>query len=172
MNTRLKLWLVGCTLGLMVWANQEAMAVRLGVGANYWQTIDTIDDEDFDEDGLSWIASLQFGLAEYSKIELAVEWYEAGFGGSTEDIYAPQAFFILGKGLYAGIGIGGYYTDSEFANDPFYAFRAGFDVEVLPSIYLDINANYRFENWDDISAEGSEIDTDTVTLGAAVRFEF
>ena len=172
MNTRLKLWLVGCTLGLMLGVYQEAMAARVGFGANYWQTVDNIDVDEFDEDGLSYIASLQFNLADYSKIELAVEWYEAGFGGSTEDIYAPQAFFILGKGLYAGAGVGGYYTDGDFANDPFFAFRAGFDVEVLPSLFLDINANYRFENWDDLSDEGSEIDSDTVTLGAAVRLEF
>jgi hypothetical protein len=149
-----------------------AQAISLGVGANYWQTVDSIDVDDFDEDGLSWIASLQVPLAEYSRIELAVEWFEKGFGGSTDDIYAPQAFFMLGKGLYAGAGVGGYYTDSEFANDPFYAFRAGFNVEVLPSISLDINANYRFENWDDLSEEGTDIDSDTITLGAAVRFGF
>jgi hypothetical protein len=172
MNTRLKLWLVGCTLGLMVWANHDAMAVRLGLGANYWQAVDSIDEDEFDEDGLSYIASLQFNLAEYSKIELGVEWYEAGFGGSAKDIYAPQAFFLLGKGLYVGAGVGGYYTDGDFANDPFFAFRAGFDVEILPSIYLDINANYRFENWDDLSADDTDVDSDTITLGAAVRLEF
>lgn len=145
--------------------------MRLGGGVNYWKTIDNIDSSDFDENGLSWLASAQFDIAEYSRIELAVEWYEKGFGGSTDDIYAPQAFLLVGKGLYAGIGIGGYYTDGDFASDPFYALRAGFNIEVLPALYLDINANYRFQNFSDLSASGTDIDTDTVTLGAAVRLE-
>ncbi len=161
--------------GLLVaspFMNSSVMAAKIGVGANYWKTVDNVDVENFDEDGLSWIASLQVPLAEYSKIELGVEWFEKGFGGSTDDIYAPQAFFILGKGLYAGVGVGGYYTDGEFADDPFYALRAGFDIEILPSLFLDINANYRFQTWDDLSDEGKDIDTDTVTLGAAVRLGF
>ena len=172
MNIRNPIWLAGCVLGVWLCASPDAWALRLGVGANYWQTIDTVDVDNFDEDGLSWVGSLQFELAEYSRIELAVEWFEAGFGGSIEDIYAPQAYFILGKGLYAAVGIGGYYTDGEFADDPFYALRAGLDVEVLPNLYLDVNANYRFQTWDALSEDGSDIDTDTVTLGAAVRIGF
>ncbi len=168
-----KHWLLGGLFAALLFITAEAHALRLGVGANYWRTIDDIDaTEEFDEDGLSWVASLQFELASYSKLELAVEWFEAGFGGATKDIYAPQAFLILGKGLYVGAGIGGYYTDGDFAEDPFYALRAGFDVEILPSIYLDVNANYRFETWDDLSEEGKDIDTDTVTFGAALRVSF
>ncbi len=51
------------------------------------------------------------------------------------------------------------------------ALRAGLDLEVLPAVYLDLNANYRFEQWgfDNIT---NHISTDTVTLGAIVRLEF
>ena len=168
MKKPLLVLIVGMLATLPLFSN-TAEAFRLGLGANYWKTIDTIDDDDFDEDGLSYIASLQFSLAEYSKLEIGVEWYEKGFGGAPDDIYAPQAFFLLGKGLYAGIGIGGYYTDGDFAEDPFYAFRLGFDIGILPDIALDINANYRFENWDDLNENEKDIDTDTVTFGAAVR---
>jgi len=171
----MKTWRMTVVLGSLlafIMTGSPAEAVRLGIGANYWQTIDSVDVDDFDEDGLSWVASLQFELADYSKLEIGVEWYEAGFGGAAEDLYAPQAFFLLGKGLYAGIGIGGYYTDGEWAEDPFYALRAGLDVEVLPNISLDINANYRFQTWDDLSDDGKDIDTDTVILGAAIRLGF
>ncbi|HMO05936.1 MAG TPA: hypothetical protein PKC67_13435 [Kiritimatiellia bacterium] len=171
----MKTWRLTVVVGSLlafIMSGNPAEAVRLGIGANYWQTIDSVDVDDFDEDGLSWVASLQFELASYSKIELGVEWYEAGFGGAAKDLYAPQAFFILGKGLYAGIGIGGYYTDGEWADDPFYALRAGLDVEILPNISLDINANYRFQTWDDLSDDGKDVDTDTVILGAAIRFGF
>jgi len=164
--------LAGLLAGLPLLAFESPADIRLGLGANYWKAIDDIDDDDFDEDGLSWIVSIQFGLTEWSKLEIAVERFDEGFGGSTEDVYAPQAFLILGKGLYAGVGIGGYYSDDEWADDPFYAFRAGFVFELLPSLFLDINANYRFENWDDIDEGGTKIDSDTITLGAAVRIGF
>ena len=50
--------------------------------------------------------------------------------------------------------------------------RAGLIMELLPSLYLDINANYRFDQLNKIRDEFSEIDTDNVTLGAAMRLEF
>ena len=158
--------------GLPVLAFNSAADFRLGLGVNYWKTVDDIDVDDFDEDGLSWIASIQFGLTDWSKLEVAVERFEKGFGGSPKDVYAPQAFLIIGKGLYAGIGVGGYYSDGDWADDPFYALRAGINFEILPSLFLDINANYRFEKWDDLSDEGRDLGSDTITLGAAVRIEF
>ncbi len=77
-----------------------------------------------------------------------------------------------GQGHLRRGGIGGYYSDGKFKEDPFFAFRAGLDLEVLPVLSVDINVNYRFEKWDDLSAEGKEIDTDTITLGAAARLMF
>jgi hypothetical protein len=144
---------------------------RIGVGARYWQTIDNIDVDRIDEDGFTFIASYQhwFGLL---GMELAVEWYKKGFAGSPDDIYAPQALLLVGKGIYAAAGIGGYFRDGEFADEPFYVLRAGLNFEVLPSLYLDINANYRFENTDDLERRATDIDTDTVSLGAAVRMAF
>ena len=65
----------------------------------------------------------------------------------------------------------GRAEDSE-KNNPFYAFRAGPDIPLLPILHLDINANYRFENWGDLSTDGKSVDTDTITLGAAVRLAF
>lgn len=144
---------------------------RLGVGAHYWVTLDSIDNEDFDEDGLSWVATYQYrpGLL---GLGIDIGWKEKGFAGAPKDVYEPQAYLILGSALYAAAGIGGYYTDGDFADDPFYFFRAGFDLELLPSIHLDLHALYRFEKWDNLSESGTDIDTDTVTLGAAVRFGF
>jgi hypothetical protein len=161
-------WMVGI-LSFAPFLARDAGALQLGVGANYWKSVDDVDDDDFDEDGLSWLATIQFPLAAIAKLEANVEWFEEGFGGSTEDVYAPQAVFILGGLIYAGVGIGVYYFDDEFADDPFYTLRAGLDLELLPSVHLDINANYRFENWDQVNDE--DIDEDTITLGAAIRLE-
>jgi len=162
-------WLVIGACAFSPWMLSDAQAeMRLGVGANYWKSVSSIDDDDFDEDGLSWIGTAQFGLGDLLKLDLGVEWFEKGFAGSPEDVYAPQLFLILGSTIYAGVGAGYYYSDSEWSDDPFYAFRAGFNLELLPSVFVDINANYRFESWDGLSED--DINEDTITVGAALRF--
>ena len=87
-------------------------------------------------------------------------------------MYQPQAYLILGKIIYAAAGIGGYYTNNKLDDNPFYAFRVGLDIPLLPILHLDINANYRFENWDNLDTAGTRVNTDTVTLGAAARLAF
>jgi len=153
--------------GILVAAAPDASAMRAGVGANYWVAVEEIDDQDFDENGLSWLASIQFLPAPLIKIEADIELLPEGFLGSTDQVWAPQAYLLVGSFIYAGAGIGMYYTDGDFADDPFYALRAGFDFPVGP-VHLDINANYRFEG----KLDADNIDTDTIFLGAAVRFGF
>lgn len=152
-------------------ARAEQSPHQIGAGVHYWQTIDNIDVDEFDEDGVSWLASYQYKPG-YLGLGLDLEWKEKGFGGSPETVYEPQAYLILGKALYGAAGVGGYYFDGDFAEDPFYFFRAGLDIEVVPSLHLDVHAIYRFEKWDDVESETTDIDSDTVTLGAAVRLAF
>ena len=149
----------------MVQASWAESSHRFGVGAHYWVAVDDIDAEDIDEDGIAYIASYQYLLTGYLKVEIDAEYMDEGYAGPDEYILSPQAFILIGKGLYAGAGIGINYSDGEFADDPFYALRAGVDLEILPAIYLDINANYRFEDWD-VEAIEEDIDTDTITVGA------
>ena len=61
-------------------------------------------------------------------------------------------------------------ADGSFAEDPFYALKAGVNFELLPSFFLDISANYRFNDAVEIRGEETDIDTDSVFLGAAIRF--
>lgn len=152
-------------------AQEQERNNQIGVGAHYWTTVKNIDVNDIDKNGFSYLAMYQYHYG-WVGIEADLEWFQKGFGGSTKDMYQPQAYIILGKVIYAAAGIGGYYTDGKLANNPFYAFRVGLDIPLLPILHLDINANYRFENWKDISAEGTSVDTDTITLGAAARLAF
>jgi hypothetical protein len=145
---------------------------RLGAGINYWIALDDIDVGDVDDNGLSYYVSYQLRPASLLKFELDVEMMPDGFGGSDDTVFAPQAYVLLGSAIYAGLGVGTYYTDGDFSSDPFFGLRAGFDLHILPYIYLDINANYKFEDWDDISDVGEDISSDTITLGAAVRIQF
>jgi len=157
--------LLAATLG----ARAEDSGLRLGAGAHYWTTVKNIDVENIDKHGFSWVGTVQYWPS-WIGFEADVEWLQKGYAGATNDVWAPQAYLILGKTLYGAVGIGTYYADSKWSSKPFYAFRIGADLEVLPHVHLDINANYRFEDWSTLNA--SDIKTDTITLGAAARISF
>lgn len=141
-------------------------AHRLGVGTNYWKVIDDIDFADVEEDGFSWLASYQYAPMGFFKFEADLEYFP-DLGGGSETVWAPEAFVLVGGTIYAGAGAGIYYSDGDWGDEPFFMLRAGFDFPVLPFLFVDINANYRFNDWDSLS--GSDLDTDTIRLGAFVR---
>jgi hypothetical protein len=145
---------------------------RIGAGAHYWKTLDKIDSEHFDESGLGWVVSYQRKGGEWTKLELDLEILPDGYGGSTNTAYSPQLFLLIGKGVYVGAGVGIDYLNDEFADEPFYILRLGFDVPLLPSLFLDVNANYQFLEFKDIKTLDETIDTDVITLGAQLRLEF
>ncbi len=144
---------------------------RLGVGVHYWMASEDIDSDNVDEDGFAWLITYQVRPMPLVKFEAALEMLPDGFYGSDEQVYAPQVYVVAGGWIYAGLGVGMLYSDGDFADDPFYAVRAGIDVPVFPLIHLDINANYRFTEWDNIETLGENVDFDTITIGAAVRIQ-
>jgi hypothetical protein len=173
-NNYLKIGLIVSVImaGLMVSDTALAdSAHRLGVGLHYWVAVKDIDVDNVDENGYSWIFSYQYIPAGIFRIEADLELMQEGYAGSDTNVWSPQAYAIIGSWIYAGVGIGVNYVNDEFSKDPFYALRAGLDLEILPSIFLDINGNYRFENWD-VDDVKEDVDTDTVNLGAVVRLEF
>ncbi len=141
---------------------------RLGAGINYWVALDDVDVESVDDNGFTYFLSFQ-KRGTLLGFELNLEYAPDRFG---ESAWAPQAYVIAGSGLYAAAGIGIVYSDSDFADDPFFALKAGLDLEILPEIFLDLSANYRFRDKAQFDDSASDIDTDTVFLGAAVRFAF
>ncbi len=162
-------WVAG--LGLLVLGVDAPAAggIQVGAGANYWRSLKNIDVQHVDRDGFSYMVTCQYRPG-WIGIEADVERMQKGFGGSDQDVYEPQAYLVIGKALYGAVGIGGYYTDGDFSSKPFYAFRAGLDLEVLPMLHLDINANYRFEDWSALNS--ASLTTDTITLGVAARLAF
>lgn len=153
-----------------------APAHRLGIGANYWRTIDRIKEDDYklDDTGVSWLLSYQHALASLLKLQVDMEIFPAGFGGSDEATYAPQAYLVLGSVIYLAGGIGIGYADGKFADEPFYALRAGLDWELFSFLHIDAHADYRFLDWDNSNLRDQlkNINTDTVMLGIALRLEF
>lgn len=152
----------------MLVTNSFAEEHRIGGGANYWVALEDIEvgDDSLDDDGLSFLASYQYITGLFG-LELDLEFLPDRFG---ESAIAPQAYVLLGRSLYAGIGLGIVYSDSEFSDEPFFALRAGFNLELLPGLYADIYGNYRFNDKATFDDEETDIDTDTVFLGAALRF--
>jgi hypothetical protein len=142
----------------------ENSDVQIGAGAHYWVSLEDLDTK-FDDNALSYYATIRYNPSLWG-VEANVEYYpkETLFAKAA---YEPQAFFILGNTLYAGIGLGWLYSDGDWADDPTYAFKAGFNIKLMDTIAIDINANYKFTKWDDIDA-----DLSTINLGAAVRFCF
>ena len=139
---------------------------RIGIGVNYWKAIEDLD-EDVNHDGFSYLVSYQYAPVWFVKIGTNLELFP-DLANSGKAAWEPELYVTFGGLLYAGVGIGMYYFDGDWGSKPFYAFRAGFDIPVLPRLYLDINANYRFNDWDNL--EWSDLGTDTIHLGAAVRF--
>ncbi len=153
---------------LCIGTNAMARDHRIGAGATYWVAVNDIDIDDLDESGLGYFISYQYRPSLIG-FDLALEFLPDHLG---DDAIAPQASLILGSALYAAAGIGVLYTDGKFLDEPFYALRAGLDLEVIPSLYLDISANYRFSRRSDLRDDERKIDTDTVFLGAALRLGF
>jgi hypothetical protein len=148
-------------------------AHRLGFGVHYWRNIDGIADDDGTvyKNGVSWIPSYQYDPGTLIKFELDVEIFPDDFAGSSAGIVSPQVMLLFGKAIYAGAGAGALYSSGDFAN-PFYFFRAGLDLELIPSVAIDLNGNYRFGSTEDLENSDTNIDTDTVTFGGAVRVSF
>ena len=144
---------------------------RLGAGVHYWRAVKSIDVDDVDESGFAPVLSYQYRPMLLLRFGAEVERLPKKFGGADTQVYAPAAYVIVGPRLvYAGLGIGTYYVDGD-ASKPFYNLRAGVEIPIFIRTRLDINANYRFNSLDDIADVGERIDTDTVTLGAAIRID-
>lgn len=172
MRTRVSLFIVSLSLCSSLCCLTVAKAgSRIGAGLTYWHALDDIDfeDVDFDRDGASWYATYQSRGDYLVGWEADFELMPEGFMGSRKTVYAPQAYLIVGRSLSGAVGIGWYYSDGDWADQPFYALRAGMEFTLLPKIYLDLSANYRFTKWGALKDSEVDIDTDTIMLGVAVR---
>lgn len=154
-------------LGLGLFSSElQAGEHRIGGGANYWVTVDDIDDDSFDDNGLSYFLSYQHWwnfLGLEADLELLPDRFD-------ETAFAPQAYLLFGGTIYGAAGIGLMNIDGDFADEPFFALRAGLNLELLPGTFLDVSANYRFNDTEELEDERTDIDADTVFLGAALRF--
>lgn len=148
----------------------QAAEHSIGFGVHYWRTVDQLGNASFDRSGAAEMASYQYIPEGLFKLEADLEYFPKGFGGADDTAWSPQVYLLVGHRFYAGVGAGVIYSksfDGELSN-VFYAARAGIDFALVPRVHLDINANYRFNDWNELD----QASTDTTTLGALVRFRF
>ncbi len=137
-----------------------------GLGLHYGTVIDDMDVTDIDTSGISYYFHYRYRFYRPLWLELGLERLPDQFG---ESVYAPQAFLVIGNKIYAGVGAGAKYTNGSFADEPFYALKAGVSFSLPLWFCLDISAQYRFHDYTDIRDEERRIGTDTVFLGGALR---
>ncbi len=144
----------------------------LGVGLHYWDSLDTVVDSEFDfeDSGYSLLLAWQWAPENLIQFEIDLEYFEDGFAGATGEAFSPMALVLLDLPvLYVGAGVGVTLSDdfSDNVSDPFYLARAGFHIGLLPRLALDLHLDYRFDVWEEID----NYDSDTITLGAILRFK-
>jgi hypothetical protein len=165
-SLRLLLILAVITVGL---ATSVHAGLRVGAGVHYLRTVgDLKDAPGFDENAFAFLGSLKY-KAGFMTFEGDLE-VIPDYIGSSETMWQPQAYALIGGLLYGGIGIGvGHLTDFGW-QDPFYALRAGVDFMAGP-LDLDVFASYRFQKAKDLSSLGED-DLNAITFGALITFGF
>ena len=158
-----------CFLG----AAGEAQAAdhKLGLGALFYKTLDDFVDDGFDdieEDGYAFVISYRYEPEGIFFLQIDAEYYESGYGGSTDGTVTPIAFVGVGSGWYAAVGIGASYSGDfdDNVSDTFWAGRIGWQKAILPGIALDLNFNYRADAYEALE----DASTDAINLGASFRF--
>ncbi len=143
---------------------------RLGFGFHYWKTVDDLvsgQSDDLDDSGLAQVFSYQYLPGGLVRFEVDIEYFDKGFAGSLERAYSPQFYVLLGRVVYAGVGLGATYSRGlpDQWSEPYYAARGGLELLLLPKLHLDLNANYRFNAWSELE----DVETETLTLAAILR---
>ena len=140
---------------------------RFGLGVNYWKTLHQLDIKDVHEDGFSYLASYQYAPVRYFKVEADLELYPY-LGTGRGAMWSPEVFVTAGELVYVGVGTGIYYSEGDWGSAPFYMLRAGLDFPVMPHLFIDVNVNYRFNDWNTL--RWNDLSTETIRLGAAIRY--
>ena len=163
----LPVFLIALAIGLGASASASAAEHRFGVGEMYWRSLDDLSSAGIEDDGLAPYLTYQYVPEGIFKLELDLEYYSKGFGGSDAAAYSPVGFVLVELGIYAGLGVGVTVSDglTDNVSDPFYAARVGYDFAIIPRVHLDLNANYRAGSFKELE----DYDQDSLTFGAAAR---
>ncbi len=163
-----KLWVLGLAL-LAAAAPAGAIEHRLGLGVHAWRTAGELWDDPTSEKESDLSALLSYQLVPFRplKLQLDLEFFPNGFGGSGEEAWSPQGLIVVGDRLYAALGAGVVYSqdlEGRFS-DAIYIARLGIDLPVTSRLRLDVCADERSGDLDGLTAA----DEDTITFAVVLR---
>lgn len=167
MITRSMVVVLAVILSVLGIADNASADLRAGAGLHYLQTVGDLKDvEGFDKHDFGFLGALKYSgglLTIEGDLEVIPDYV-----GSSEMMWQPQAYLLVGGLIYGGVGAGIGYLSTFGWQDPFYALRAGVDFMLGP-IDLDVFASYRFQTAKDLSGL-EEDDLNAITFGALINF--
>lgn len=142
---------------------------RIGLGVHLWTPAGELRENPLamDENELTGLVSYQLVLFRPLKLQMDLEYFPNGFGGTGIVFVFPQAFIVLGDRWYVAAGAGWFYSSriEGKTSDVVYLARIGTDVPVRPRLHLDVFAERRAPEPSGLS----RLDEDTISFAAVLR---
>ena len=161
---------MGCVLAMSV-APVRAEEASLGLGLRVFRTVDSLPNA-FTEMGVGGYVNWRTFWTEWVSGQLELALYEDGYAGAPQEVLSPQAFVLLGREWYAGLGAGMLFADGDFSDQPFLALRAGYQRGWTDWMTFDVSVTYEYAEWEGDNDEDASEESDTVVLAAGVRMYF
>ncbi len=144
----------------------------LGGGARYNVALKSLKNDDFkfDEDYLSYVLSLKYQLLPFLAAEVTGDYYPGS--GDVDYTFRPAASVLVGDFINAGVGITKPYLKPKEGGgewgDLYYQFQAGLQIPLGEALWVNADAYYYVQKFDDIE----DFDLDYLTFGARLHFRF
>ena len=152
-------------------AGGQAVAIenRIGLGVHLWTPAGELRENPLamDENELTGLVSYQLVLFRPLKVQVDLEYFPNGFGGTGIVFVFPQAFIVLGDRWYVAAGAGCFYSTRIVGktSDAVYLARIGTDLPVRPRLHLDVFAEQRAPEVKGLT----ELDEDEISFAAVLR---
>jgi hypothetical protein len=155
---------------LLAAAPAAAIESRVGVGLHLWRTAKDLSDHPGGEleQELSGLISYQLVLLRPLKVEVDLEYFPNGFGGTGIVFVSPQGFIVVGDRWYAAVGAGWIYSNHQVEgnlSDIIYLARLGADLPLRSRLRFDVFAEERAESAGDLT----HLSGDAITFAAVLR---
>jgi len=163
------LWGLGLVL-LLAAAPVAAIESRIGLGVHLWTSAGDLlkDPGNGDENDLTGILSYQLVLLRPLKLELDLEYFPNGFGGTGVVATFPQGLIVVGDRWYLAAGAGWILKRGQVEgnlSDVIYLARLGADLPLFSRLRLDLFAEQRAPDVGGLA----EADKDSITLAMVLR---
>jgi hypothetical protein len=142
---------------------------RIGIGVHLWTPAGELRENPLamDENEVTGLVSYQLVLCRPLKLQVDLEYFPNGFGGTGIVFVFPQGFIVLGDRWYLAGGAGWFYSTRILGktSDVVYLARVGTDRPIRPRLHLDVFAERRAPEVNGLT----RFDEDTFSFAAVLR---